>query len=135
MSSALIARATDARSAEGFDAEGPVSKQAHGLLRAAALLRVQPGDRRAAQVATLMTAAANGIVAVHEMSGPAIGGAEDLRGLLATAAEVAGPRVFGYWGQLAAEGGIEVARDLGADRCGWGSVRGRLARLTHRSAA
>ncbi len=114
VSSALIARATDARSAEGFDVQGPVSKQAHGLLRAAALLRVQPGDRRAAQVATLMTAAANGIVAVHEMSGPAIGGAEDLRGLLSTAAEVAGPRVYGYWGQLAAEGGIEVARDLGA---------------------
>ena len=114
VSSALIARATDARRVEGFDDQGPVSKQAHGLLREAALLRVQPGDRRAAQVATLMAAAANGIVAVHEMSGPAIGGAEDLRDLLATAAEIAGPRVFGYWGQLAAEGGIDAARDLGA---------------------
>lgn len=114
VSSALVARVAEVRSLEGFDPHGPVTKAAHSALREAALVRVGPAERRAAQVATLRDAAANGIVSVHEMSGPSIGGADDLRELLATAADFAGPVVFGYWGQTAAEGGIEIARELGA---------------------
>ena len=114
VSSALVARVTDVRLLEGFDAVGPVTKAAHNALREAALVRVRPADRRAAHLATLTDAAAHGIVSVHEMSGPSIGGADDLRELLATAADCAGPSVFGYWGQTAAEGGIELARELGA---------------------
>jgi predicted amidohydrolase YtcJ len=114
VSSALIARVPAARDLEGFDADGPVTKAAHNALREAALVRVRPGDRRGAHLATLRDAAAHGFVAVHEMSGPSIGGADDLRDLLETAADFAGPRVFGYWGQTAADGGIEVARELGA---------------------
>ncbi len=114
VSSALVARADAAPSMVGFDALGPVTKAAHNALREAALVRLRPADRRAAHLATLTDAAAHGIVSVHEMSGPSIGGADDLRELLATAEEVAGPSVFGYWGQTAAEGGIEVARELGA---------------------
>lgn len=114
VSSALVARVADARSLEGFDGQGPVTKAAHNALREAALVRVSPRDRRAAHLATLQDAAAHGIVSVHEMSGPSIGGADDLRELLATAAGFDGPRVFGYWGQSAAEGGVEIARELGA---------------------
>lgn len=114
VSSALVARVVDARALEGFDAHGPVTKVAHNELREAALVRVRPPDRRAAHLATLADAAAHGIVSVHEMSGPSIGGADDLRELLGTAAESSGPSVFGYWGQTAAQGGIEVARELGA---------------------
>jgi predicted amidohydrolase YtcJ len=114
VSSALVARVGDARSLEGFDAAGPVTKAAHNALREAALVRVRPSDRRAAHLATLADAAAHGIVSVHEMSGPSIGGADDLRELLATALDFGGPSVFGYWGQAAAEGGIEMARELGA---------------------
>lgn len=114
VSSALVARVSDPRSLEGFDASGPVTKAAHNALREAALVRVRPSDRRTAQLATLADAAAHGIVSVHEMSGPSIGGADDLRELLATADEFPGPSVFGYWGQTAAQGGIEMARELGA---------------------
>ena len=114
VSSALVARAASARSMEGFDAQGPVARAAHNALREAALVRVRPNDRRAAHLATLGDAAAHGIVSVHEMSGPSIGGADDLRELLAIAVEFAGPSVFGYWGQTAADGGIEMARELGA---------------------
>lgn len=114
VSSALVARAPHARELDGFHADGPVSKQAHGALREAALNLVRPADRRAAQLATLAHASAHGIVAVHEMSGPLIAGAEDLHSLLATAQEFAGPMVYAYWGQLACDGGIEAARELGA---------------------
>lgn len=114
VSSALVARAAAARSLDGFDAAGPVTKAAHNALREAALVQVRSSDRRAAHLATLTDAASHGIVCVHEMSGPSIGGADDLRQLLATAAEMPGPVVVGYWGQTAAEGGIEAARELGA---------------------
>ena len=114
VSSALVARVSDARSLDGFDVVGPVTKTAHNALREAALVRVRPSDRRAAHLATLADAAAHGIVSLHEMSGPSIGGAEDLRELLTTASDFGGPSVFGYWGQTAAEGGIEMARELGA---------------------
>jgi predicted amidohydrolase YtcJ len=114
VSSALVARVRDVRNLDGFDAHGPVTKAAHNALREAALLQVRVADRRDAHLATLRDAAAHGIVCVHEMSGPAIGGADDLRQLLATAAEIPGPLVFGYWGETAAEGGIETARELGA---------------------
>ena len=118
VSSALVARAASARAMEGFDAHGAVTKTAHNALREAALVRVRSSDRRAAHLATLTDAAAHGIVSVHEMSGPSIGGAEDLRELLVTASEFAGPSVFGYWGQTAADGGIEMARELGATGVG-----------------
>lgn len=135
VSSALVARVADARSLEGFDAHGPVTKAAHNALREAALVRVRPGDRRAAHLATLTDAAAHGIVSVHEMSGPSIGGADDLRELLATAAEFDGPHVFGYWGQTAADGGLEAARQLGAIGVGGdlfvdGSLGSHTASLT-----
>jgi predicted amidohydrolase YtcJ len=74
---------------------------------------VRPGQRRAAQQATLAAAAALGIGTVHEMAGPEVSSAADLAGLLELAAAAPGPRVAGYWGELAALGGLDVVRELG----------------------
>jgi predicted amidohydrolase YtcJ len=114
VSSAMVARAPRARELDGFDANGPVSTTAHGALRAEALQRTPAPDRRRAHQATLQDALAHGVVCLHEMSGPSIGGAEDLRTLLSTARESNSPLVLGYWGQTAADGGIDMARELGA---------------------
>lgn len=135
VSGALVSRVPDVRSLDGFDSHGPVTLAAHNALREAALVLVSPADRRAAHLATLRTAVSAGIVSLHEMSGPAIGGVEDLRQFLATASETPGPLVYGYWGQTAVEGGIEVARELGAIGVGGdlfvdGSLGSHTAALT-----
>ena len=114
VSTSLVDRCSDIDRVEGFTSHGAVARRAHHLLREYAFEQISAQDRRDAQRATLSLAASNGVVAVHEMSGPTIGGAEDLRTLFALAADTAGPKVEGYWGQLASEGGIELARELGA---------------------
>jgi len=70
-----------------------------------------PGQRATAQRATLRRAAELGIGCLHEMGGPDISGADDLKALLALSHQEPGPEVIAYWGEL---GGIEAARDLGA---------------------
>jgi predicted amidohydrolase YtcJ len=47
------------------------------------------------------------------MAGPEVSGLDDLTGLLALAGERPAPQVVGYWGELAALGGLDVVRDLG----------------------
>ena len=78
------------------------------MVRRAAYAAVSPGQRRAAQDATLDRAAALGIACVHECGGPDIGGEDDFRALLALEH---GSSVVGYWGEL---DGVERARELGA---------------------
>ena len=107
-SSALLAAAPQARTAAGFAGDGLVRQQAHHEVRRAAYAAVTPGQRRAAQRATLDRAAALGIGCVHECGGPDIGGEDDFTGLLALDHGVAR---IGYWGELEA---VERARELGA---------------------
>jgi len=114
VSTSLVDRCPDIDRVEGFSSHGAVAQRAHHLIREYAFEQISAQDRRDAQLATLSLAASKGVVAVHEMGGPTIGGAEDLRTLLEVAADNVGPKVTGYWGQLAAEGGIELARELGA---------------------
>jgi predicted amidohydrolase YtcJ len=120
VSPALLARVPEVRAADGFGGErSPVSRQAHHLVRRAALGAVTVSQRRAAQLAALRRAAAVGVVAVHECAGPDISGEEDFAALLALGAAGGGdgvplPRVVGYWGELAELGGVERARGLGA---------------------
>ncbi|KDN87077.1 amidohydrolase [Kitasatospora cheerisanensis KCTC 2395] len=97
----------------GYSADGPLTQDAHHAVRRAALAHLTPAQRRDAQHATLRRAAELGIGALHECAGPDISSAEDLAALLALAAETEGPEVFGYWGELGAQG-VETAKRLGA---------------------
>ncbi len=96
----------------GFSPDGQLRLDAHHAARRAAYGAVTPEQRRTAQRATLGAAAGLGIGSLHEMAGPEVSSADDLADLLALAAEP-GPRVIGYWGELAERGGLEVVRELG----------------------
>ncbi|MDQ1628104.1 MAG: hypothetical protein QOI54_1848 [Actinomycetota bacterium] len=111
VSSALLAAAPEARAAEGYTDSGHLSSEAHHLVRRVARESLRPADRRAAQRAARDRAAALGVGAFHELGGPDVSSEEDLRELLALAAQEPGPDVVGYWGQL---DGVRTARDLGA---------------------
>ena len=111
VSSALLAAVPDARALAGFDASGWVRGPAHDALRAAAFAAITRGQRRDAQRAALRRAAELGIACVHEMAGPVISSADDLRGLLELSRAEPTPEVIGYWAELL---GIDTARELGA---------------------
>lgn len=113
-SSSLIAAVDGVRSADGFDADGPVTRDAHHLVRAHALGSISATQRERAQRTMREHAARLGIVAMHEMAGPAISSEDDLAALLALADAEPGPLITGYWGQLARDGGIDTARRIGA---------------------
>ncbi|GLY66573.1 amidohydrolase [Amycolatopsis taiwanensis] len=110
VSTALIALAPQARDADGWSSDGPLTQEAHHRARRAARDAITPQQRRRAQDAFLREAAARGIVSVHECAGPDISGEADLADLLALAAEPGRPEVVGYWGQLGATG---LAQRLG----------------------
>lgn len=114
VSSALVAQVPGVRDEPGWDATGPVSRQAHHVVREAILGAIGAGQRGRAHEVTRAHAASLGIVALHEMAGPTISSEDDLADLLALAQSEPGPLVTGYWGQLAAEGGIDRAQALGA---------------------
>lgn len=98
----------------GFSLDGPLSQQAHGAVREAAMTGAGVRQRAGAQRAFRAAAAALGIVAAHEMAGPIISSVEDLHDVLALSRDEPGPDISGYWGQLAEEGGIAVALEVGA---------------------
>lgn len=114
VSAALLEQIPGIAQREGFRADGWVTKQAHHELRQLALRSITADQRRAAQRATREHAAALGVVALQEMAGPAISSEADFIALRQLAADEPGPLVFGYWGQLAQEEGIERARHIGA---------------------
>lgn len=106
----------------GWDGDGLVSALAHTTAREAARA-VTPERRRALQQAALRHAAANGYVALAEMSAPHVGSVEDLRALVALAAVDAPealPEILPYWGQLVANAdeAREVLAGLGVDILG-----------------
>lgn len=97
----------------GFQADAPLTADAHHAVRAAALGALTQQQRTDAQRAALRRAASLGIGSVHECAGPDISGEDDLTGLLRLAAGEPGPRVVGYWAEQGAEG-IARAKELGA---------------------
>ncbi|MGY1710228.1 amidohydrolase [Geodermatophilus sp. SYSU D00758] len=113
VSTALLDRVPGVTGLPGWSPEGQLRLDAHHAVRQAAYGAVDPVQRRTAQRAALDAAAALGIGTVHEMAGPEVSGAEDLAGLLALAGERPGPRVLGYWGELAGRGGLAVVGELG----------------------
>jgi predicted amidohydrolase YtcJ len=113
VSTALLDLVPGIRELPGYAEDGQLRIDAHHAARRAAYGSVPAGQRRTAQRATLDTAAALGIASMHELAGPEVSGLEDLAGLLTLAAERPGPRVVGYWGELAERGGLDVVRGLG----------------------
>ncbi len=110
VSSALLATVPEVRSETGYSDSGHLTTDAHHVVRRVARESVTPAQRRAAQQATRRRAAELGIGAFHELAGPDISSEDDLRSILALAAEEPGPSVVGYWGEL---DGIDRARELG----------------------
>lgn len=94
----------------GYVPDGPLTRDAHHAVRAAALGAVGAVQRTGAQRAALAHAASLGIGTVHECAGPEISSEDDFTGLLRLAAEESGPRVVGYW----ADRDVDRARALGA---------------------
>ena len=96
---------------EGWSADGRVEREAHHGARDATR-DLDPARRRRVQQAALQAAVAAGIGSVHECAAPHVGSPQDLRALLALAAEdgVAAPTVLAVWGQLVAD--AEAAREL-----------------------
>ncbi|MCW2649237.1 MAG: hypothetical protein QOE41_3760 [Mycobacterium sp.] len=118
----------------GFDAQQPLTADAHHLVRTAAR-DLQTAEQRAlARSAALDAAAAHGIVAVHECAGPDIGGRNDwleLRDM------VHGVEVLGYWGEAvtsAEEARVLLdetgARGLAGDLFVDGALGSHTARLS-----
>lgn len=113
VSTALLDLVPGIAALPGFSPDGRLRLEAHHAARQAAYGAVGPVQRAAAQHATRRAAAALGIGSLHEMAGPEVSSADDLRELLALAAEVPGPRVVGYWGELSERGGLALVRELG----------------------
>ena len=113
VSTALLDAVPGIADLPGFSVDGRLRLDAHHAARQMAFGAVGPDQRRAAHRATLTAAAALGIGSLHEMAGPEVSGADDLAALLAVAADRPGPRVLGYWGELAERGGLDVVRELG----------------------
>lgn len=136
ISSALLAEVPGARELDGYGADGLVSRAAHHAYREVALRLIGAAQQERAHRETRIRAASLGIVAMHEMAGPAISSADDLRGLMRLGDEEPGPLVSGYWGELAEYGGVEHAVELGAvgaagDLFIDGAIGSRTACLRH----
>ncbi|MYT69261.1 MULTISPECIES: amidohydrolase [unclassified Streptomyces] len=110
VSTALLDLVPGVTDRAGYDPEGPLTRDAHHAVRAAALAAVGPQQRTEAQRAALRHAASLGIGSVHECGGPDISSEDDFTGLLDLARSEPGPRVAGYW----ADRDIERVRSLGA---------------------
>lgn len=112
-STALRARAGDLRGLGGFDADGPLTADAHHRVRTAAQAALGADERAAARRRALHSMAALGVVAVHENGGPDIAGPADFAEVLALDAQNVdriGVEIVGLWGEAATS--VEHARNL-----------------------
>lgn len=139
--SSNLASAAGLAQLDGWSDDGRVEREAHHAARDATRAALTPAARRDLQRTALGAAAAAGIGAVHEMSAPHIGGADDLRALAELAAEGQTPSVLAYRGELVSTEqqarelvdrlglGDGVLRGLAGDLCADGSIGSRTARL------
>ncbi len=130
LSSAFLRACPDVAHAEGYDASGFVTRDAHHVARLG-LFRLQPAsDREDAIACALRDAARHGIAMVHELGAPHICPPEDLAVSAALTARTPLPEVVGYWGDL----DVETALSLGCvgaagDLCMDGSIGSRTSAL------
>ncbi|WP_380168100.1 amidohydrolase [Jannaschia sp. R86511] len=99
--SPALAEAAGCAAATDWDGTARVEREAHHRARHHAR-QVPEAERAAAHEAALRQAARRGVATLHEMSGPFIGGPDDLRVLLGVAERV-GVRVVPYWGEAATD--------------------------------
>lgn len=107
VSTPLRVAATGIESTAGFSGQSPLTAAAHHLARLTARSMITADTRKRARTAALDSAAAQGIVAVHECAGPIVSGIDDFRALMSTEH---GVEVRGYWGELVET--AEQARQL-----------------------
>ncbi|WP_324194737.1 amidohydrolase [Nocardia terpenica] len=110
VSTALLDAVPGVDAAVGFTRGEPLRAQAHHLVRAAALDRLDRAHRDRARRAALDHAASRGVVAVHECAGPQITGRADVAELLEFSH---GVQVRAYWGEAVRT--AEEARALVAE--------------------
>ncbi|MFD0559268.1 hypothetical protein FB566_5234 [Stackebrandtia endophytica] len=116
-SAALLLERPELSEMEGYHETGVLTLYAHRHARTAASAAIPETQRTDWQRAALRRAAELGIAAIVECGMPSDGsggGEADFTGLLALADAESLPRVYGYWGELAAAG---KARELGAHAC------------------
>lgn len=113
--SASLAQRCGLAAMPGWDGDGLVSGRAHTTARDAART-LTPERRTAVQQRALRHAAANGYVAMAEMSAPHVGSGEDLASLMSLGSDFL--QVLPYWGQLVAS--TDEAREVVAHLAGLG---------------
>lgn len=134
IASTPLLAAASATELDGFERTGRVARAAHHAVRDTVASGRSRADRRADLVAALATAAARGVVAVHELGAPHLSDPDDM----ALLAEITGagdtPDVTTYWGEHTDTGGIDTARGLGCrgaagDLSADGAIGSRTAAL------
>jgi predicted amidohydrolase YtcJ len=140
--SSALASAARLSDLPGWGADGLVRGDAHVAARQTARSGLTPAQVLDLQRIALRAAAAAGIGAVHEMSAPGIGSAQDLRGVVELAESEHLPEVVPYWGELVSDAAAarellaslalpdhRPLRGLAGDLCMDGSIGSRSAAL------
>ena len=133
VSSSLLDQLPGVSKAIGYRVDGLLTREAHHLCRGNLDRLFTDQERRSAARAALLAAATRGVATVHDLGGPHLGPAEDLRRVREVAADL-GMGVVSYWGELATEPTIEWAQQAGVaglagDLCVDGALGSRTAAL------
>jgi len=134
IASTALLEASSATVLDGYQPTGRVARAAHHAVRDTVAATRTRADRRADLTAALTTAAANGIVAVHELGAPHLSDPDDMALLADITSAGDTPDVTTYWGAHADTGGIATARRLGCrgaagDLSADGAIGSRTAAL------
>jgi predicted amidohydrolase YtcJ len=133
VSTALLDQLSEIGGAEGYRADGLLSRQAHHLVRSRMNRLFSDAERRSDAAIALGRAAAAGVGTVHDMTGPHLGSIEDIVRVREAAAG-RGIEVISYWGELANAETLAKASSVGAaglagDLCIDGALGSRTAAL------
>ncbi len=134
VSSALLGAVPDVVGLAGYRADGWLSQDAHHRVRHRMADLFSDAERRDAARVALEECARLGVGTVHDLGGPHLGPVADLTRVQDAAADL-GLEVVGYWGQLADDDTVELARRVGArglagDLCIDGALGSRTAALS-----
>lgn len=134
IASTALLEASSATGLDGFSPTGRVARAAHHAVRDTVAAARTRTDRRADLVAALVTAAARGVVALHELGAPHLSDPDDMALLAELTSTGDTPDVTTYWGEHADSGGIATARALGCrgaagDLSADGAIGSRTAAL------